>query len=443
MKETEMPKVSVVVAAYNEERFLRKNIESVLEQTYRNLEIIYVDDGSQDQTLAILREYESKDARMHVFTQENQGAGAARNRGLDAATGKYVCVVDSDDTFEPDMIAEAVMKAELYEADLVFWSYSMCNIMNGDKFEIRTAVRTSLLPGKPCFCADDIPEGIFMITGGWGWNKMFRLDFLHAHGHRFQNIAIIDDAFLSIATLATARRICAINKPFVNYTMNNTHSQFADSARVTRQFYLAAKKMRAWMQERGLLEKFQYALDTWIMRHFSIALTKCPTWGSYKESFAQIRSHLEEFGVAARVKERYHGGYEQQDYFERFLSEPPEVFLREEYLQMTLGRTFLFPKERFQKEDRVIIYGAGDLGRHYHEQAKQYCQVVGWVDKGYRRMSYPVTSLEAAMEKEFDYVLIAVDSILLAKVIQRDLVQQGIPEEKIVWTFPRVRPTTY
>lgn len=448
MEDHNTPKVSIVVAAYNEDRFLRDNIASILGQTYRNLEVIYVDDGSTDRTLDILKEYAATDARMSVLTQPNTGAGAARNKGMDAASGKYLCVLDADDTFEPEMVAEAVAKAEAEKADLVFWGVTACNVMSGETYEIKSAVRSFLLPPKTCFNATDIPEHIFQITGGWGWNKLFRLDFLRAEGHRFQNIPIIDDAFFSITVLATAQRICAINKRFANYRMNNTASQFADGARVARQFYLAIRKMRDWLQERTLLATYQYSLDMWAMEHFSIALNKCPDWMVFTKTYGEIRSHLKEFGMDKRILNHFHKGYEMQAFYTRLLLESPEQFLHEEYLNCTVGRTFLFPMQLFQKKDRVLIYGAGEVGKYYYTQAMETgcCQIAGWVDKKYENMQkkgYPVISIGEAMTQKFDYLLIAVESMMLAKSIRQELVRGGVSKEKIVWICPETRNTTY
>ena len=91
------PKVSVIIPVYNVEKYLQKCLDSVINQTYKNLEIICVDDGSPDNSGGILDAYAQNDSRIIVIHQENAGVSAARNRGLDAATGEYIAFVDSDD----------------------------------------------------------------------------------------------------------------------------------------------------------------------------------------------------------------------------------------------------------------------------------------------------------------------------------------------------------
>ena len=97
------PLISVIIPVYNVEKYLRRCLDSVIAQTYQNLEIICVDDGSIDDSGKICDQYAVRDARIKVIHQENQGLSAARNRGLDAAEGEYIAFVDSDDYILEDM----------------------------------------------------------------------------------------------------------------------------------------------------------------------------------------------------------------------------------------------------------------------------------------------------------------------------------------------------
>ena len=102
------PLLSVVVPVYNAAKFLPHCLDSLCGQTYRNLEIVCVNDGSTDDSLAVLKKYASRDTRIKVIRQENAGVSAARNRGLDAATGELVTFVDADDWLEPNTYETAV-----------------------------------------------------------------------------------------------------------------------------------------------------------------------------------------------------------------------------------------------------------------------------------------------------------------------------------------------
>lgn len=93
-------KVSIIVPVYNSEKFLPQNIDSIIRQTHKSLEIIFINDGSSDKSLDILEEYSKKDNRIKIISIENSGPAKARNIGIDHATGKYICFFDSDDYIE-------------------------------------------------------------------------------------------------------------------------------------------------------------------------------------------------------------------------------------------------------------------------------------------------------------------------------------------------------
>lgn len=118
-----MVKLSVVIPIYNAERHLQKCIDSILNQTERNIEIILVDDGSRDDSLKICQKYAKIDRRIRVIHQENSGVSAARNEGIRLSYGKYIGFVDSDDWIEPDMYERLLEEAEKVSADVV-----MCDV---------------------------------------------------------------------------------------------------------------------------------------------------------------------------------------------------------------------------------------------------------------------------------------------------------------------------
>ena len=127
-KTTTMPKVSVVIPVYNVEKYLRQCMDSVVNQTLREMEIIAVDDGSTDSSGAILDEYAAADPRVKVIHKANGGYGIGMNTGFDAATGEYIGIVESDDYADPEMFETLYNRAKLYDLDVVksgfyfYWS---------------------------------------------------------------------------------------------------------------------------------------------------------------------------------------------------------------------------------------------------------------------------------------------------------------------------------
>ena len=117
------PMVSIIVPVYNVERYLRQCLDSLVNQTYQNIEIICVDDGSTDASSEILTEYALRSSKVRVIRQENSGLSAARNVGFSFAMGEYVMYVDSDDWIDVRTCEKAVFKAKEHAADLVMWPY--------------------------------------------------------------------------------------------------------------------------------------------------------------------------------------------------------------------------------------------------------------------------------------------------------------------------------
>ena len=161
-------KVSVIVAAYNIEKYIARCLDSILNQTYKNLEIIVVNDGSSDNTGEIIDKYSEKDIRIKVIHKENSGVSSARNKGLDMSTGDYIGFVDGDDTIEPDMYELLVSNAINYTADISHCGYKL---IEGQE-EI-------LMHGTNQIIIQDRKKGILDLLDGSMvepgiWNKVFK-----------------------------------------------------------------------------------------------------------------------------------------------------------------------------------------------------------------------------------------------------------------------------
>ena len=112
-------KVSIIIPVYNVEKYLRQCLDSIVNQTLKEIEVICINDGSTDNSPIILEEYEKKDPRIRVITQENMGSGVARNRAIQQAKGKYIGFMDSDDWADPTMFEKLYENAELNNSDIV------------------------------------------------------------------------------------------------------------------------------------------------------------------------------------------------------------------------------------------------------------------------------------------------------------------------------------
>lgn len=134
---TYTPKVSVIMPVYNVENYLRQCLDSVINQTLREIEIICVDDGSSDNSLKILLEYAAKDKRITVIKQNNLYAGVARNAGIAVAKGEYLSFLDSDDFFELNMLEEAYKAIKKEKSEIVFYLYTAYDNDTQQPVEVR------------------------------------------------------------------------------------------------------------------------------------------------------------------------------------------------------------------------------------------------------------------------------------------------------------------
>lgn len=188
------PLISVIIPVYNVEKYLRRCLDSVIAQTYQNLEIICVDDGSIDDSGKICDQYAVRDARIKVIHQENQGLSAARNRGLDAAEGEYIAFVDSDDYILEDMYKKMLDKLLDYSVDLCVcqWQYEFSDgrqVVKKKNIAPPIYGRKTSLEFARFLYRGNYENGVVVAA----WNKLYRralLDTIHFEGRSHE-----DDAF--------------------------------------------------------------------------------------------------------------------------------------------------------------------------------------------------------------------------------------------------------
>ena len=156
-----MVDVSVIVPVYNSEKYLRECVDSILGQTFENIEVIFVDDGSDDNSLDILHEYEKQDSRIKVIQNKHCGGGAARNTGIENAHGEYIMFFDSDDYMESQLIEKAYNKCKSENADITVFSVRFWHEATGAVTDEVCGLRTENLPDKQVFSWRDMPRFIF------------------------------------------------------------------------------------------------------------------------------------------------------------------------------------------------------------------------------------------------------------------------------------------
>ena len=252
--------VSVVMPVYNGEDCLRECLDSICAQTLRDIEIICVDDGSSDGSLAILDEYASKDKRIRVIAQPNSGAAAARNKGIAIASGEYLSVLDSDDRFEPDMLEKMVARARSADAQIVICRCEGFEDGTEKPVPMMWSLQDKFVPSE-VFSAEDMGDALFFFTQGWAWDKLYRMSFVRENGLEFQNLKSSNDMLFTFLSLALAQRITVMNNVFIHQRRGCSTSISATRRKNCDCFYQALLGLRNGLERRGIMERFRKAFD--------------------------------------------------------------------------------------------------------------------------------------------------------------------------------------
>lgn len=204
------PTISIIIPVYNAEQYLKRCIDSVLSQSYQFKELILVDDGSLDKSGAICDAYAKSDDRIMVFHNQNKGASAARNFGLDKATGEYISFLDSDDWIEPDYYKD-FFENEDFVYDIYFQNY-VCHKKDGS---------TEIRPLKPLSVKNgNVGEAILYLMKevkfGWSWIKLFKHSIISKYAIKFdESISLREDELFALQYCAHINSLCI--RPNANY----------------------------------------------------------------------------------------------------------------------------------------------------------------------------------------------------------------------------------
>lgn len=225
-------KVSVVMPVYNVKKYLRESLDSVINQTLKEIEVICVDDGSTDGSSEILDQYASKDKRITVVHKENTGYGNSMNIGLDHAGGKYIAILEPDDFVMPEMYRDLYEIAEQYRLDLV----------KSDFFLLEGEQRNYHLTPVRIWWQDVLYEKILpekekkLLFKGWiaQWTALYNRDFLNRNGIRYHETpgASYQDTGFWFQTLMCAEKVYLHGKNYYHYRQDNPGSSMNDQSKV-------------------------------------------------------------------------------------------------------------------------------------------------------------------------------------------------------------------
>ena len=230
----QQPKVSVIVPVYNAEKYLRKCVDSILAQTFRDFEVILVDDGSPDRSGAICDEYAQKDPRVRVIHKENGGVSSARQCGLDNARGEYTIHADPDDWIEPDMLEALYAKAKAEDADMVICDYY---VEFGKKTELKQQQPSAL-------DSETVLREMFQRLHGSLCNKLVRRACYKDFQISFPpEVHYSEDLYVVVSLLLHSIKVAYIPRAFYHYNQTaNPNSISRSAGKHTYEWFVAANE---------------------------------------------------------------------------------------------------------------------------------------------------------------------------------------------------------
>lgn len=389
-KDTLMKKLSVIVPVYGEDEYLDECIESIVNQTYKNLEIILVDDGSPDRCPEICDKWAETDNRIVVIHKPNGGLVSGRKAGMDRATGDYIGYVDGDDWIEPDYLMNLITQLEQNDADIamsgfvkdLFGKTIECkNLLECGCYQ-KNDIETKIIPGM--MCMEDTNLGSVYT---YVWNKVFKADIVRDCQQMVDNRVVIgEDSTVVYPAILKAERICITNDTGYHYRqrMNSL--------------------LRSAVYKAESIEK---------LRIFYAGLYSIFEKSKYRDL---LLKQLKNFYISHLLM--------MSDSLVHFYPELKDNF----------------PYTGIEENSLVAVYSAGAYGIHVYSQLNnsEDFKVCAWADPDYEQYvgrDARVIAPEELKNIEFDYCIIASTNRMFVDESKKILSGYGIAETKICTVF--------
>lgn len=268
-----MPIISIIVPVYNAEAYLSYCLESLINQTFQNIEIVCVNDGSKDGSLSILKDYQIKDKRIRIIDQPNGGVSQARNEALRIVSGEYVMFVDADDWLEADTCENAIQALKTNDVDVVMWSYvsemagvqSFKSIFAGDRVFDEIETKKMIHRRFVGILGNELarPELADSLCPVWG--KLYRTDVIVKNQIRFIDLSEIgtyEDGMFNLEVFNHVNRTMYLDKCYYHHRKDNRGSVTSGYLeKLDKRWQNLFEKMRCYISENGLPDSYVEALN--------------------------------------------------------------------------------------------------------------------------------------------------------------------------------------
>lgn len=258
--------ISVIVPVYNIEKYLPRCIESILDQTYKNWEAIFINDGSTDNSLKVLKEYKKRDERIKIIDKKNAGSGAARNDGIENSKGEYIAFLDSDDWYEKNFLEKLYNNLIENNSDV-----SMCNPkMTYDNIEKNSKINTYFFKNVEL---DKTPEKILGILAmPVVWNKLYKKDIIVKNKIRFPNYSFCEDVEFLYKIFLYVNKVSKIEDDLYNYYQRKNSATKKIKEEAIEQVYKVLENIERYIKN-NFSDKLEFFYLYKIQFIYSISIT--------------------------------------------------------------------------------------------------------------------------------------------------------------------------
>lgn len=384
-------KISIIIPVYNTNQYLGRCLTSIINQTYKDIEIICINDGSTDDSLKTLYGYAASDCRIKVISQENQGLVSARKVGVKVATGEYIGFVDSDDYVEEDMYECLINHAQKGNVDLVTCGY----FLNGNYVTVHqdlleegfyTDKEILYVRENTIYKLEDRETGI----RGSLCCKLFRASLLKKVQEEIPNtISIAEDKVCLLRYILECSSVYILKKPLYHWVIRGNS-----------------------MSRASITKKNNYLVKVNEVYSYITTLFDHPNFTDIMRTQAEIYIiELLFLGINKRM------GFKNTNM----------IWIDPYWM------------DKIPEYANIVLYGGGELGEKYKKQlthSREDVKLVGCVDPQYEKLSNEYLRVSAPSELvhwEYDYIVITIKNKGKALAIKEELIATGILEDKIIW----------
>ena len=297
-----MAEVSIIVPVYNVEKYLSFCLDSLVNQTFKDIEIICVNDGSTDNSTEVLEHYAGFDKRIKIINKENGGLSSARNAGLDAATGKYIAFVDSDDFVSHFLVERAYNFVQKKNADFAAFGFDYVVGNSLKLYESGFSFPKSLV-GK-CVYETDLNENFYTKIHPTAWCKFYSAKLIQNNNLRFCEDIIFEDLPFAAEVYLSANRMVYTNLPLYYYRAERQGSILSRRDEKTVDFMTAIERVDDVFHKYGRFEKYKNALMQYNIQrsiHYFITVD-----GTYREKFFySMKKYFSKFNFKEYDRRRF------------------------------------------------------------------------------------------------------------------------------------------